>query len=72
MYQIKTKEKIVKFLTKKKSCFISELCYLGTKSMKIKYPIVREVVNDLIQKKVVRIESIKFGKRTFYRVSWGR
>lgn len=69
MYQIKTKDRIVKFLTKKKSCFVSELCYLGKKKMRIKYPIVREIVDDLIAKKIVKIESIKFGKRTFYRVT---
>lgn len=68
MYKDKTKDRIVKFLTKRKSCFVSELCYLGSKSMKIKYPVVRAIVDDLIQQKVVRIESYKFGKRTFYRV----
>jgi hypothetical protein len=69
MYQVKTKDKIVKYLTKHKSCFVSELCYLGKDSMVIKYPVVREIVDDLIAKKVVKIESMKFGKRTFYRVT---
>ena len=72
MYQVKTRDKIVKFLIKRKSCFVSELCYLGGKKMRIKYPVVREVVDDLIGKKLARIESMKFGKRTFYKVSWGR
>jgi hypothetical protein len=69
MYQIKTRDRIVKFLTKRKSCFVSELCYLGKSKMQVKYPVVRDVVADLIHKKVVKIESIKFGKRTFYKVT---
>lgn len=69
MYQDKTKVRIVKFLIKKKSCFVSEICYLGTKKMRIKYPVVREIVDDLIQQKIVRIESIKFSNRTFYQVT---
>lgn len=69
MYRNNTKDKIVKFLTKKKSCFVSELCYLGKKKMQVKYPVVREIVDDLIQKKLVKIESVRFGKRTFYKVT---
>jgi hypothetical protein len=70
MYRETTRVRVVKFLVRRKSCFISELCYLGKDKMQVKYPIVREVVNALIQKKLVKIESIKFGKRTFFRVSW--
>jgi hypothetical protein len=72
MYQDKTKDKIVKYLIKHKSCFVSKLCYLGGKKMRIKYPVVREVVDDLIGKKLARIESTKFGKKTLYTVSWGK
>lgn len=70
MYRKSTKDRIVKFLTRRKSCFISELCYLGKDKMQVKYPVVRDVVDGLIQKRLVRIESVKFGKRTLFRVSW--
>jgi hypothetical protein len=71
-YRTATKDKVVKFLRRKKSCFVSELCYLGKSKMVVKYPIVREIVDDLIAKHEAYIESVRFGKRTFYRVSWGR
>ena len=72
MYRDATKEKIVKFLRRKKFCFVSELCYLGKKKMVIKYPVVREIVDSLIAEKMVRIESVRFGKRVFYKVTLGR
>ena len=70
MYRLKTMVKVISFLRHRRSCFISELCYLGRKKMQVKYPIVREVVNDLISKKLVKIESVKFGKKTCFKVSW--
>lgn len=72
MYKDATREKVIKFLRKRKSCFVSELCYLGKDKMVIKYPIVRDIVDDLIAKRLAHIESVKFGKRTFYMVSLGR
>lgn len=72
MYRDATRDKIVKFLRKRKFCFVSELCYLGKDKMVIKYPVVWDVVQDLIAKKLVHIESVKFGKRNFYKVCWGR
>jgi hypothetical protein len=68
MYRVETRLRIVKFLEKKKSCFISELCYLGKRQNQVKYSIVREIVEGLVRDRLVRIESIKFGRRILYRV----
>lgn len=68
MFRSNTRDRVVKFLEKRDSCFISDLCYLGKSSMQIKYPVVRLIVSELSQSRIVRVDTMKFGNRNLYLV----
>ena len=71
MFRSSTKDRVVKFLVRRRSCLISELCYLGKVKMQIKYPVVREIVVVLVHERLVRVVPISLGKRKLYKIFLG-